>query len=65
VSKPRGGEAEPGDDRERERAVAVHQRDVAAQGFAEDETEQSPEQQRSTQARATTKARQRRPVEAG
>jgi hypothetical protein len=45
--------------------VAVHQRDVAAQGFGEDESEQRPEEQRSTQARAAAKAGERRPVKAG
>ena len=48
-----------------ERAVAVHQRHIRGQRFAEHEPEQRPEEQRSTQARAAAKARQRRPVEAG
>ena len=54
-----------GDDREGQRAVAVHQRHISGQRFAECEPEQSPEEQRSSEVCAAAKACQRCPVEAG
>jgi hypothetical protein len=43
----------------------MHECHIAGYRFAEDQPEDGPEDQRATQVRAATKARQRRPVEAG
>jgi hypothetical protein len=45
--------------------MAVHQRHIHGERFAENKPERRPEEQRSAQMRAAAKARQRRPVEAG
>ena len=45
--------------------MAVHEGHIAGDGFTEHESKGGPEQQRATQVRAATKARKRRPVEAG